>query len=106
MDAPIYLDNPHPGVRLREDILEPLGISNYKLAKATGLTQSHIGDLVKGKRSITPETAMRLGKALNMSAEYWMGLQSHYDLIELRRKYAAAPLSVKPIITDELDRAA
>jgi len=81
-----YLENTHPGVMLREDFLEPLGISAYRLAKATELSQSHIADLLKGKRNITPETAIRLGEAFDTSAEFWMRLQSHYDLIEVRRK--------------------
>jgi addiction module HigA family antidote len=98
MNETIYLENTHPGVMLREDVLEPLGITPYKLAKATGLSQGHIGDLVKGKRSITSETSMRLGKALGMSPEYWINLQTHYDMVELRRKYAENPPNIVRLV--------
>lgn len=60
--------------------MEPAGVTQYRLAQATGLSQVQIGNLVRGKRGITAETALRLECALGMSAQTWMNLQSLYDL--------------------------
>ena len=70
----------HPGRILRQEFLEPAGISQYQLASATGLSQMQISNIVNGKRGISAETALRLEKALGMSAGTWMNLQSLYDL--------------------------
>lgn len=69
-----------PGEILSEDFLKPLGISAYRLAKATGLPQTRIGDIIHGKRRITPDTALRLSLALGTSERYWMNIQADYDL--------------------------
>jgi antitoxin HigA-1 len=70
----------HPGRILRQEFLEPTGISQYKLAQATGLSQMAISNIVNGKRGITAETALRLEAALGVSAETWMNLQMLYEL--------------------------
>ena len=70
----------HPGEILREDFLSPLGISQYLLAKETSVPPRRINEIVQGKRSITADTALRLGKFFGMEAQFWMNLQSHYDL--------------------------
>ena len=70
----------HPGRILREEFLEPAGVSQYRLAEATGLSQMQISNLIRGKRSISAETALRLEKSLGMSAQTWMTLQTLYDL--------------------------
>ena len=70
----------HPGRILRQEFLEPAGISQYQLASAAGLSQMQISNIVNGKRGISAETALRLEKALGMSAGTWMNLQSLYDL--------------------------
>jgi addiction module HigA family antidote len=98
LDTVELLDNPHPGETLKEDFLEPLGVSAYRLAKATGLSQGHVADLIKGKRNITPETAIRLSAALGTSAEFWMRLQAHYDLLEIRRKQANQSFHVTRLV--------
>ena len=67
-----------PGEILQEEFLEPLGISQYRLAKAIGKPQSAISEIVNGKRSISFEMAWLLGKALGTSTEFWMNLQSTY----------------------------
>lgn len=69
-----------PGEILLEEFLQPLGISQYRLAKAIGKPQSAISDIVNGKRSITAEMAWLLGKALGTSARFWLNLQNTYDL--------------------------
>ena len=79
------LENTHPGQMLRGDYLEPLGITPYKLAKGTGLSQTHVSEIMRGQRSITPMTSLLLGKFLGMSARFWLNLQNHHDLIEAQR---------------------
>ena len=69
-----------PGEILAEEFLEPLGISQYRLAKAIGKPQSAISDIVNGKRSITPEMAVLLGRALGTSAEFWLNLEATYRI--------------------------
>lgn len=70
----------HPGQILLAEFLEPEGISQYKLAQATGLPASRINDLVKARRGITPDSAIRLGKAFGTGSNFWLNLQSHYDI--------------------------
>src|SRR5436853_26980 len=70
----------HPGRILREEFMEPAGVSRYRLAQATGLSQVQVGNIIRGKRSISAETALRLERALGMSAQTWMNLQILYDL--------------------------
>ncbi len=70
----------HPGVILMEDFLEPMGISQYRLAKDISVPPRRINEIVHGKRSITADTALRLGRFFNMSPQFWLNHQSHYDL--------------------------
>jgi addiction module HigA family antidote len=71
---------PHPGETIREDILKPLGMSVNQLAKALGITAARLNDIVRGRRAITADTALRLARYLGTSAEFWLGLQLAYDL--------------------------
>lgn len=70
----------HPGRILHDEFMVPAGISQYRLAQAMGLSQVQIGNIVRGRRGITAETALRLERALGMSAQTWMNLQTLYDL--------------------------
>src|SRR5262245_22918528 len=70
----------HPGVILREEFLTPLALSAYKLAAATGMSQTRLGEILRGERSITADAAVRLATALGTTAEFWLGLQSDFDL--------------------------
>ena len=74
-----------PGRMLKEDYLEPLGITAYKLAKGTGLSQIHVSEILRGQRSITPMTSLLLGKFFGISPRFWLNLQNQYDLIEAQR---------------------
>ncbi|MCE2529282.1 MAG: HigA family addiction module antidote protein [Acidimicrobiia bacterium] len=69
----------HPGEHLSE-IMSELGISQYRLAKTIGVPPIRINDIVHGRRSVTADTALRIGKALGMTAEFWLNLQRMYDL--------------------------
>jgi antitoxin HigA-1 len=70
----------HPGEILLEDFLKPMGISRYGLAKALGVPPQRIHDLVHGRRAMTADTALRLARYFAMEAQFWMNLQTRYDL--------------------------
>ncbi|PIR07191.1 MAG: addiction module antidote protein, HigA family [Candidatus Komeilibacteria bacterium CG11_big_fil_rev_8_21_14_0_20_36_20] len=70
----------HPGEILREEFLNPFGISQYRVAKDIGVAPRRINEIVHGLRAITADTALRLGKYFNISPQFWLNLQSHYDL--------------------------
>jgi len=74
------LANITPGEILEEDFLKPMGLSQYRLAKDIGVPARRINEIVKGERAITADTALRLGRFFKMSAQFWLNLQSHYDL--------------------------
>jgi addiction module HigA family antidote len=81
---------PHPGETILEDILKPLGMSVNQLAKALGITAARLNDIVRGRRGITADTALRLARYLGTSAEFWLGLQLEYDLRTAERKVRTA----------------
>ena len=70
----------HPGEILLEEYLEPLGISQYRLAKEISVPPRRINEIVHGKRSISADTALRLARYFGTSERFWLNLQSHYDL--------------------------
>lgn len=74
------LENVHPGEILQEEFLVPLGISAYRLSKDTFIPQTRISEIVKGRRRITADTALRLSKYFGTSAKFWLGLQDDHDL--------------------------
>ena len=77
-----------PGEILITEFLEPLGISQYRLAQATALPQTRISEIVRGKRAITTETALRLSKALGVDDRFWINIQTDYDLEVGRDRHA------------------
>ena len=70
----------HPGEILKEEFLEPMGISQYRLAKDISVPPRRINEIVHGKRAITADTALRLGRFFSMSPQFWLNLQTRYDL--------------------------
>ena len=74
----------HPGEILLEEFLEPMGISQYRLAKDISVPPRRINEIVLGKRAITPDTALRLSLFFGLSERFWMNLQTRYD-IELEK---------------------
>ena len=74
------LSNITPGEVLEEDFLKPLGLSQYRIALDIGVPPRRINEIVRGQRAITADTALRLGRYFKMSAQFWLNLQSHYDL--------------------------
>jgi antitoxin HigA-1 len=76
----------HPGHLLAEEFMRPSKVTQYRLAKDTGLSPIQVSLIVRGKRSITAETAMRLGRFFGMSAEFWINAQAHYDLLSVEAR--------------------
>lgn len=76
------LDNIHPGEVLLHEFLEPMGISQNRLARGIHVPPRRINEIVHGKRSVTADTALRLSKAFGTTAGFWMALQASYDLEE------------------------
>ncbi len=74
--------NIHPGEVLKEEFLEPLEISAYRLSKETFIPQTRISEILKGNRRITADTALRISKYFGTTAKFWLGLQADYDLEE------------------------
>lgn len=70
----------HPGEILRTEFLEPMGLSAYRLARELHVPLPRINDVVRGKRSITAETALRLGIYFGLPAQFWLNLQNDYDI--------------------------
>ncbi|HUB84417.1 MAG TPA: HigA family addiction module antitoxin [Rhizomicrobium sp.] len=70
----------HPGEILLKDFLEPMEISQYRLAKAISVPARRINEIVLGRRAISADTALRLGRFFAMESEFWLNLQSRYDL--------------------------
>jgi addiction module HigA family antidote len=76
----------HPGEVLREEFLDPLGMSVNALAMALRVPATRIGAIVKEERSVTADTALRLGRFFGTSAEFWMNLQAMHDLTKARKE--------------------
>ncbi len=74
--------NIHPGEILLEEFLKPMDISAYKLSKDIGIPQNRTSEILRGKRSITADTALRLSSYFGTTAKFWLGLQDDYDLEE------------------------
>ncbi|MBN2286694.1 MAG: HigA family addiction module antidote protein [Tissierellales bacterium] len=70
----------HPGEILKEEFLDPMNITQYRLAKDINVPPRRINEIVLGKRGISADTALRLGRYFSMSPEFWINLQKHYDL--------------------------
>ena len=77
---------PHPGETIKEDYLVPLGMSVSQLAKALGVGAARMNEIVRGRRGVTADSALRLARYFGTSAEFWLNLQSLYDLRMAERK--------------------
>ncbi|MBK7789496.1 MAG: HigA family addiction module antidote protein [Saprospiraceae bacterium] len=76
------LKNIHPGEILLEEFLKPMGITAYRLSQAIGVPQTRTSQILKGRRRITADTALRLSKFFGTSSRFWLGLQNDYDIEE------------------------
>ncbi len=88
----------HPGEMLLEEFLKPLGISQSAFAIRLGVSFPRLNEVVRGKRTVTPDTALRLARVTGMSADFWLGLQSDWDLWHaLRSKDAKEIAKLAPL---------
>lgn len=87
----------HPGEVLREEFLKPLNISSYKLSQELHVPVPRIHDIILEKRGITPETAVLLAKFFNTSDQFWMNLQTQYDLAGAKKNMAQKLKHIKPV---------
>ena len=86
-----------PGEVLAEEFLEPLGLTQYGLAKAIGVDQMRISEIVRGRRSISAATALRLSRLFGTSERFWLNLQSRYDLEVERDRLGGALDQIQPL---------
>lgn len=94
------LKNIHPGEILKEEFLEPLEISAYRLSKETFIPQTRISEIIKGNRRITADTALRLSKYFGTTAKFWLGLQDDYDIEEEKIAKKDELDTIQPMNTD------
>jgi addiction module HigA family antidote len=88
----------HPGEMLLEEFLKPLGMSQVELAHRINVSYPRINELVKGRRGMTPDTALRLEKLFGMEAQVWLNLQLSYDLYQALHSANAAEISrIEPL---------
>jgi len=83
------IDPIHPGEILLEEFLKPMDITQYRLAKAISVPARRINEIVHGKRAVSADTALRLGRYFGTSAEFWINLQTHYDLEKEMKRLAS-----------------
>jgi addiction module HigA family antidote len=88
----------HPGEILLEDFLAPLGVSQYRLAQTIGVPPRRINEIVHGKRSITPDTALRLSRAFGTSDRFWINLQTRHDLDVQIEAHGAELAQIQPLV--------
>ena len=89
--------NIHPGEILLEEFLRPLDISAYRLSKDIEIPQTRISQIIKGKRRITADTALRLSSYFGNSTKFWLGLQDDYDIEEVRKAHIELLVKIRQI---------
>ena len=98
MDAPVNGMRPiHPGEILREEFLLPLGMSAHALAMALQVPAPRINDIVRERRAVSVDTALRLARYFGTSAEFWLGLQADYDMAMVRDAMAEVLAGIRPL---------
>jgi addiction module HigA family antidote len=90
-----------PGAVLREDYLEPLGLTQGRAAEALGIDRTSLNELLNGRRNMTTEMALRLGHAFGTSPQYWLNLQTVLDLFDAQQSEVAAEIERQPILVRE-----
>ena len=88
----------HPGEMLREEFVTPLGLSAGRLAKAIGVPRTRIERIIREETGISADTALRLGKALGTSPEFWINLQTRYDILVARAQIAKQLEAMPPLV--------
>ena len=93
------LINPHPGVILQEEFLEPLRLSQNALATAIDVPANRISEIIRGRRGITADTDLRLTRYLGLSVGYWLRLQNAFDMMEAARRIGPHLSKITPLNT-------
>lgn len=93
------IKNPHPGDILKHQFLDELNISAYRLAKEIDVSESLVSQIINGKKSMSVDLAIRLGRYFNTSPELWINIQRRYDLVELQTKNKAEYKKIRPLVT-------
>jgi addiction module HigA family antidote len=86
-----------PGEILRYEFLEPLGLNQKELAEALGITRVRLSEIIRGKRAITPDTAFRLARFFDTTAEFWLGLQTDVSLWDTLQRHGQEYDKIKPV---------
>jgi len=95
---PTHRPPTHPGEMLLEEFLKPLGMSQSAFAVRLGISFPRLNEIIRWKRGVTPDTALRLARGLGMSADFWLGLQQDWDLWHaMRTKRAAVIAGLEPL---------
>ena len=92
----ILLTNIHPGNILKLDYLPRMHITEYRLARILGITQTHLAEFLAGKRNVTANLSLRLGKVLGQPPDYWLNLQNRHDLLKAWRDFGDAVERLSP----------
>ncbi|MGZ4974574.1 MAG: HigA family addiction module antitoxin [Limisphaerales bacterium] len=87
----------HPGTLLLEEFIQPMGLTVYRVAKDSGVPQSSLSAIVNGQRSISPETAVRLGLYFGLDAQFWLNLQTRYELMMIEDSISRIEKEVHPL---------
>jgi|SRR5690554_1495054 len=98
---PRHLPPTHPGEMLLEEFLKPLGITQTAFAARMGVSYPRLNEVIKGRRSVTTDTALRLAKVTGMSADFWLGLQQDWDLWHALNSDSARDIEkLEPLVTE------
>lgn len=93
----------HPGEILQEDFLIPMNISAYKLAKETFIDQTRISEIIRGKRSISIDTALRFAKFFGTTPEFWINIQTQYDMEKKKEELAPVLIQIHTLDINNTD---
>ncbi|MBN1472134.1 MAG: HigA family addiction module antidote protein [Syntrophaceae bacterium] len=92
----------HPGEMLFEEFVKPLNLTQTELSRRLGISFPRLNEIIKGRRSVTPDTALRFSRVLGMSADFWLGLQQDWDLWHAMKSPEAKQINrLKPIQRDQ-----
>ncbi len=91
----------HPGEVLQEDFLAPMNISAYKLAKETFIDQTRISEIIRGRRSISIDTALRFSKFFGTSPEFWINIQTQYDMENKKEELASELTKIQTLTLED-----
>ena len=94
--VPTHREPTHPGEMLIEEFLTPLGITQRELAKSINVPYQRVNEIINKKRGITPSTALRLAKFLDMSEDFWMNLQQRWDLYKAKQNESKELKKIRP----------